>query len=98
MYLFMRRFMFPVSKKSDCLIIGAGWAGLSAALSLTRAGKSVVLLEAAPKAGGRARAVTFNSITIDNGQHLFLGAYQKFRQVLQWLQVEEKNIFHPSAF
>ena len=40
------------------VIVGAGWAGLSAALHLRRAGVPVQVLEAAPQAGGRARSQT----------------------------------------
>jgi len=55
-------------------IIGAGLAGLAAAIKLTEAGQRVVLHEAAPHAGGRCRSYfdrTLNA-TIDNGNHLVL--------------------------
>ena len=67
-------------------VVGAGWAGLSAALTLKRSGKSVVLFEQAPLLGGRARNATWQprnplpldeSIAIDNGQHLLMGAYNE---------------------
>ena len=39
------------------VIVGAGWAGLSAALHLRRAGVLVQVLEAAPQAGGRVKKI-----------------------------------------
>jgi squalene-associated FAD-dependent desaturase len=53
-------------------IIGAGMAGLSAALQLTLAGEKVVLYDGAPFAGGRCRSFHDRDLgcTIDNGNHL----------------------------
>src|SRR5271165_2587616 len=55
-------------------IIGAGLAGLSAALTLIDAGSSVAVYEAGPTAGGRCRSYLDRALdlTIDNGNHLLL--------------------------
>ena len=55
-------------------IIGAGLAGLSAAVRLTSAGRSVVVHEATAVAGGRCRSYHDAAVgmTIDNGNHLLL--------------------------
>ncbi|HEY6430655.1 MAG TPA: hydroxysqualene dehydroxylase HpnE, partial [Acetobacteraceae bacterium] len=55
-------------------VIGAGLAGLSAALSLTAAGCAVTLHEAGPTAGGRCRSYFDRELglAIDNGNHLLL--------------------------
>ena len=70
-------------------IIGAGWAGLSAALSLAEAGHRVTLFDAAPMAGGRARTVSlatpFGRVEVDNGQHLIVGAYGETLSLIERL-------------
>jgi squalene-associated FAD-dependent desaturase len=58
-------------------IVGGGWAGLAAAVTLTDAGRRVVLFESARQLGGRARRVDWNGLAIDNGQHLMAGAYRQ---------------------
>lgn len=57
-------------------VIGAGWAGCAAAVELAKKNHSVTLFEAARVAGGRARRVIQNGLTLDNGQHILLGAYR----------------------
>ncbi|MFL7902562.1 hydroxysqualene dehydroxylase HpnE [Azospirillum argentinense] len=55
-------------------IVGAGLAGLSAAVRLTEAGRRVILHESAPQAGGRCRSfydATLDRV-VDNGSHLAL--------------------------
>jgi len=67
-------------------VIGAGWAGLAAAVRLQDLGAQVTVFEAAPVTGGRARAVEdINMGCIDNGQHLMLGAYVETVRLIQHL-------------
>lgn len=56
------------------IVIGAGLAGLSAAVALAEAGRQVMLYEAGPAAGGRARSYFDRTLgcRIDNGNHLLL--------------------------
>ncbi|HEY9025621.1 MAG TPA: FAD-dependent oxidoreductase, partial [Burkholderiaceae bacterium] len=56
-------------------VIGGGWAGLAAAVEATRRGHAVTLFEMAAQLGGRARSVTVDGRTLDNGQHILIGAY-----------------------
>ena len=55
-------------------VVGAGLAGLSAAVDLADAGCHVVLCESAGHAGGRCRSLYDDALnrTIDNGNHLIL--------------------------
>lgn len=55
-------------------VVGAGLAGLAAALALAEAGVGVVLHEAAPQAGGRCRSYFDAGLgcRIDNGNHLLV--------------------------
>jgi len=78
-------------KPAEMIVIGAGWAGLATAMSLSRDGIPVRLYESARQIGGRARRVPFENQTIDNGQHLLIGAY---RETLAMMQTAGVNIDH----
>jgi predicted NAD/FAD-binding protein len=78
----------------EVAVLGAGWAGLAASIHLVRAGRRVLLIDAAPQAGGRARRITLNwkhplhganPVDLDNGQHLLLGAYTEVLALLDLL-------------
>lgn len=65
--------------REPIIVIGAGFAGLSAAVRLVEAGRSVVVLEATKAGGGRSRSF-HDAVTgreIDNGQHLVMGCYRE---------------------
>jgi len=57
-------------------VVGAGWAGIAAAVHARKAGHEVEVFEMAPHAGGRARTVHVGGQALDNGQHILIGAYQ----------------------
>ena len=63
--------------RPDVIVIGAGFAGLSAAARLTRDGARVLVLEARARLGGRATAFPDRETgeLVDNGQHVLLGCY-----------------------
>jgi len=66
-------------------VVGGGWAGCSAALTLAEAGVAVTLYEASRTLGGRARAVELEGQPLDNGQHILLGAYEQSLQLIERL-------------
>ena len=74
-------------------VIGAGWAGLAAAVELTRAGCPVTLYEAGRHAGGRARSVELDGQTLDNGQHILLGAYRATLALMRHIGLEPEAHF-----
>ncbi|MBP9714310.1 MAG: hydroxysqualene dehydroxylase HpnE [Sterolibacterium sp.] len=69
--------------KPQIAIIGAGYAGMAAAVELTRHGLPVTVFEASRVLGGRARAVTAHGLTLDNGQHILIGAYRETLRLMQ---------------
>ncbi len=69
-------------------VIGGGWAGFSAAVELAGSGYQVTLFEAARTLGGRARAVEANGVTLDNGQHILLGAYDQSLRLLRAVDID----------
>ena len=70
-------------------MVGAGWAGLAAAVALTQAGHTVSVFEASRSLGGRARvAFTHHGQPLDNGQHILVGAYSHTLALMRELGVD----------
>ena len=69
------------------VILGAGVAGLTAAVHLAAAGHKPLLLEAAKVPGGRARSYFDRALDeeLDNGPHLLMGTYQHTLALLSQL-------------
>lgn len=58
------------------LVVGAGWAGLAAAVRACQRGAQVSVWEMAAQAGGRARSwQERDGLVLDSGQHILIGAY-----------------------
>ncbi|NOT26110.1 MAG: NAD(P)-binding protein [Acidobacteria bacterium] len=74
----------------DAIVIGAGFAGLSAATALCERGLRVLVLEARPTLGGRATAFTDPATgeRVDNGQHVLFGCYDETFLFLRRLGAE----------
>ena len=77
--------------RPDVIIVGAGFAGLSAAVELTRRGARVLVLEARPGLGGRASSFVDPETgeTVDNGQHVLIGCYDETFRFLRAIGTEE---------
>ncbi|HLF23916.1 MAG TPA: FAD-dependent oxidoreductase, partial [Burkholderiales bacterium] len=75
------------------VVVGGGWAGLSAAVSLAGNAVPPILLESGRQLGGRARALRFGLFHVDNGQHVLLGAFESVLEMLATLGVSEASVF-----
>ncbi len=78
---------------AKCIVVGGGFAGLSAAAFLADKNHNVHLIEASPKLGGRAYSFlnSKHNTIVDNGQHIMMGCYH---YTLKFLNIigAEKNV------
>lgn len=75
-------------KNNSVIIVGAGWAGLAAAVRLAQNNIHVTVIESAKQTGGRARTVTHNQLKLDNGQHIMVGAYRDTLKLMQQVGID----------
>ena len=83
-------------------VIGAGWAGLAAAVEATTGGHAVTLFEMAPTVGGRARSVAGSAgagsgfspddLPFDNGQHILIGAYRETLRLMDQVGASTERV------
>jgi len=73
-------------------VIGAGWAGMAAAVELARAGQRVTVFEAARHLGGRARTVEIEGMALDNGQHILIGAYRETLRLMRMVGADPERL------
>jgi squalene-associated FAD-dependent desaturase len=77
-------------------IIGAGWAGLAAAVQATQDGHHATVFEASRALGGRARGLDGKlpdgtSLALDNGQHILIGAYVETLRLMRLVGVDPQR-------
>jgi squalene-associated FAD-dependent desaturase len=63
-------------------VIGGGLAGLAAACTLAERGARVTLLESRARLGGATFSFERSGTTVDNGQHVLLRCYDRYRSFL----------------
>ena len=75
-----------------CLVIGGGFAGLTASSYLVNSGFQIKLIEASPKLGGRAYSFIHKptNTRIDNGQHIMMGCYNETLKFLELIGASDK--------
>ena len=75
------------------VVIGSGFAGLTAASYLADNNHNVELLESTPKPGGRSYSFEDKEtgVLIDNGQHILMGCYKETLEFLKMIGAD-KNL------
>ena len=68
-------------------IVGAGYAGMAAAVTLAERGVPVAVFESGAVPGGRARRIVSKGTELDNGQHLLVGAYSELLRLMRLVGV-----------
>ena len=68
-------------------VIGAGYAGMAAAVILAARGVPVTVYESGALPGGRARRIAARGRGLDNGQHLLIGAYTELFRLMRQVGV-----------
>jgi len=71
------------------VVVGGGLAGITAAIALAESGADVTLLEARPRLGGATCSFSRDGLTVDTGQHVFLGCCSAYRGLLARLGMTE---------
>ncbi|OLR94094.1 FAD-dependent oxidoreductase [Actinokineospora bangkokensis] len=71
-----------MSIETDVVVVGAGLAGLAAAVVLHRAGREVVVLEGDEAPGGRVRTDRVGGLLLDRGFQVFNAGYPAARDLL----------------
>lgn len=69
--------MESIIKDIDTVIIGAGLTGLSAAVHLSKHGKNIAILEAAPRVGGQIHTFTDGDFTLESGPNTGSGSAEE---------------------
>lgn len=77
-------------------IVGAGWAGMAAAVKAVTQGHEVTVFEAARTLGGRARGLEGHlpdgrAVSLDNGQHILIGAYTETLRLMREVGVDTQT-------
>src|ERR1700681_33633 len=83
------------STQNTAVVIGAGFAGLSAAVALAERGVRVTVLEGKPALGGRAYSFVDPDTGdfVDNGQHVLMGCYGETLDFLKRIGAYDQLVF-----
>lgn len=73
-------------------VVGAGYAGMAAAVTLAERKIPVTVFESGPVPGGRARRVVSQGNELDNGQHVLVGAYSELLRLMRTVGVPDSAV------
>ena len=86
-------------------VVGAGYAGMAAAVTLAEQRVPVTVFEALALPGGRARRISSQGHELDNGQHVLIGAYTELYRLMRAVGVADDallrmplEIHYPARF
>jgi len=88
--------MATSSRDADVVIVGAGLTGLRAALEVSRAGLSVLVVERENGVGGRVRSTKVDGFILDHGFQVLLTGYPEL-STLPSLEPLRCKAFYPGA-
>ena len=79
-------------RSCDIVVVGAGVAGLAAAVHLARAGRDVQLVDAGDDVGGRMRTDYVDGLTLDRGFQVYNTGYPEGRQLLDYSALDLREL------
>lgn len=82
-----------MSDRPSTLIVGAGLAGLAAAVTLVRAGRPVLLCDASDAVGGRVRTDLVDGFLLDRGFQVLLTAYPEAQRLLDYAALQLRPFY-----
>lgn len=78
----------------DTLVIGAGLAGLTAAMDVVEAGLDVTVVERHKVVGGRTASWLDDGMPVESGLHRWLGFYAELPKLLKQAGIDHNSILH----
>lgn len=87
-----------MESRYDCIVLGAGVAGLGAALTLKDAGFTVCVLEKENRVGGRMTTDRTNGFVIDRGVTILGDGFKNFKQLVKRFSLQKHVSPIPFSF
>lgn len=83
----------PSLPKTGVLVVGAGLAGLAAAIHLNSHNIPFLLLEASDAVGGRVRTDSVDGFLLDRGFQIFITAYPEAQKLLDYQNLDLRKFY-----